>query len=1029
MLKLQIQAEITMFQKSIIEKYLSKLDANLLHEKYEKYCANYKNENKIANIRAIKEEQYQEGFIRDVFCSVLNYTIKPEPDYNILTELKNETKNKNNARKSDGAICEENNESRVRAVIELKGTDTTDLDTVARQAFDYKSHHENCNYAIVCNFERLRLYVETQIEFIEFNLFTLTFEDFCILYLLLELNQLKNDIPLKLKHETLSEEKQITDNFYADYSTFKRSLFEDMIEKNPQTDKLVLFKKTQKILDRILFILFCEDRGLLPANSVMGIIGDYQKLKEMGYGQPLYSVFKTYFDRIDKGYKSESDSTKNIFAYNGGLFKPDETLDNLTVGDDVLFIHSKRLADYDFESQISVDILGRIFENSLTEIEEVQKEIEAEKSGEKVEINNIGKRKKDGVFYTPEYITKYIVENTIGKLCEQQRAKLNISDEEVAKAQTKKQKDTLNAALHEYQKWLFSLKILDPACGSGAFLTAALTQLKTEHRRVFDFLHAINNDSMMFEEYSDNSILENNLYGVDINEESVEITKLSLWLHTAQKDRKLTTLNGKIKCGNSLIDDSAIAGEKAFKWEEEFPEVFAKGGFDVVIGNPPYVDIKQLNPNDVKYFFSKYKTCENRINLYSIFIEKAYSLLTEKGVLSFINPNSLLVNSSYQKLRELILADLYEIIKLPDGVFKDANVETMIFMLQKNSTEENVNCLIFKRNDIITEIKTNSEFFIGKNEWKKNGSIFNLYVSSSILSILAKIEKSKKHLIEIADFSLGITPYDKYKGHSEDVIKNRKFHSSTKIDESYKPLIDGSNIIRFFVSSTEKEYIKYGDWLGAKREERFFTEPRIIVRQIVSGNPPRIYAGYTEQPLYFTQIGFSIISKGAINNKTLLCILNSDLMNFYHKFKFLDLEKDIFQKVLIANCKEFPIPEISLEAQQPFIALADKMLTLNETLQKKSTNFLKVVKQTFALEKISTKLETFYNLDFDGFMKELKQKVTPKTKLEWLEVFEETKKSLQEIQSQIAATDKEINALVYKLYDLTEEEIKIVEGR
>ena len=771
----------------------------------------------------------------------------------------------------------------------------------------------------------------------------------------------------------------------------------------------------------------------------MGIIGDYQKLKEMGYGQPLYSVFKTYFDRIDKGYKSESDSTKNIFAYNGGLFKPDETLDNLTVGDDVLFIHSKRLADYDFESQISVDILGRIFENSLTEIEEVQKEIEAEKSGEKVEINNIGKRKKDGVFYTPEYITKYIVENTIGKLCEQQRTKLNISDEEVAKAQTKKQKDTLNAALHEYQKWLFSLKILDPACGSGAFLTAALTQLKAEHRRVFDFLHAINNDSMMFEEYSDNSILENNLYGVDINEESVEITKLSLWLHTAQKDRKLTTLNNKIKCGNSLIDDSAIAGEKAFKWEEEFPEVFGgnsrdkggenKHGFDVIIGNPPYVDIKQLNPNDVKYFFSKYKTCENRINLYSIFIEKAYSLLTEKGVLSFINPNSLLVNSSYQKLRELILADLYEIIKLPDGVFKDANVETMIFMLQKNSTEENVNCLIFKRNDIITEIKTNSEFFIGKNEWKKNGSIFNLYVSSSILSILAKIEKSKKHLIEMADFSLGITPYDKYKGHSEYVIKNRKFHSSTKIDESYKPLIDGSNIIRFFVSSTEKEYIKYGDWLGAKREERFFTEPRIIVRQIVSGNPPRIYAGYTEQPLYFTQIGFSIISKGAINNKTLLCILNSDLMNFYHKFKFLDLEKDIFQKVLIANCKEFPIPEIPLEAQQPFIALADKILTLNETLQKKSTNFLKVVKQTFALEKISTKLETFYNLDFDGFMKELKQKVTPKTKLEWLEVFEETKKSLQDLKQQIDSTDKEINALVYKLYNLTDEEIKIVEGR
>ena len=131
--------------------------------------------------------------------------------------------------------------------------------------------------------------------------------------------------------------------------------------------------------------------------------------------------------------------------------------------------------------------------------------------------------------------------------------------------------------------------------------------------------------------------------------------------------------------------------------------------------------------------------------------------------------------------------------------------------------------------------------------------------------------------------------------------------------------------------------------------------------------------------------------------------------------------------------ENFPIPDLTNSQfstiNSQLTSLADKMLTLNETLQKKSTNFLKVVKQTFALEKISTKLETFYNLDFDGFMKELKQKLTPKTKLEWLEVFEETKKSLQEIQTQIAATDKEINALVYKLYDLSEEEIKIVEGR
>ncbi|MDD6970039.1 MAG: N-6 DNA methylase [Treponema sp.] len=1193
-----------MFQKSIIEKYLSKLDANLLHEKYEKYCANYKNETKIANIRTVKEEQYQEGFIRDVFCSVLNYTIKPEPDYNILTELKNETKNKNNARKSDGAICEENNESRVRAVIELKGTDTTDLDTVARQAFDYKSHHENCNYAIVCNFERLRLYVETQIEFIEFNLFTLTFEDFCILYLLLELNQLKNDIPLKIKHETLSEEKQITDNFYADYSTFKRSLFEDMIEKNPQTDKLVLFKKTQKILDRILFILFCEDRGLLPANSVMGIIGDYQKLKEMGYSQPLYSVFKTYFDRIDKGYKSESDSTKNIFAYNGGLFKPDETLDNLTVGDDVLFIHSKRLADYDFESQISVDILGRIFENSLTEIEEVQKEIEAEKSGEKVEINNIGKRKKDGVFYTPEYITKYIVENTIGKRCEQQRAKLNISDEEVAKAQTKKQKDTLNAALHEYQKWLFSLKILDPACGSGAFLTAALTQLKAEHRRVFDFLHAINNDSMMFEEYSDNSILENNLYGVDINEESVEITKLSLWLHTAQKDRKLTTLNNKIKCGNSLIDDSAIAGEKAFKWEEEFPEVFGgnrrglhkglkslvqstlstvndiekgdviyhvttathnsrysekalffndgaigkpvnldfdeeifvmqtiakiiaenkykvlaynfckdhlhflvackkeelpkimqkikgitslernrkfnptdrqlwqqkyfekvvyndeylentihyilnnrkkhglkeftdddggnsrdkeqtdngkglkslgkgenKHGFDVVIGNPPYVNmVNILNENERKFYQEHYKTVKNKSDLYSIFTEKAHLLLKKNGLFGFIFSNSWMGTDSFTAFREFLAKDVTVtgLTELPEKVFKDATVKTCICFYTNNKPTEN-NVINIEKCE---NARFSSKGFVLPYKQILENDKYNFSFEKTI--VLNKIKTIP--LKDIVSFSLGIKTSD-----------DKRFIFNEKKDDDCYLFLRGRNIQRWG-KPTNNEYLWYRPDLITQKPggrprvfENFTVDKKIVIQDMAV----RINATIDKEKfLCNDKVNIIYAIKNEYSMEYILSLLNSKLINkWFKKLYSSGLE------IKINQLETIPIPEISLEAQQPFITLADKMLILNETLQKKSTNFLKVVKQTFALEKISTKLETFYNLDFDGFMKELKQKLTPKTKLEWLEVFEETKKSLQEIQNQIAATDKEINALVYKLYDLTEEEIKIVEGR
>ena len=269
-----------MFQKKIIDKYLSKIDRLLLADKYSQFETIFSDKQKQENIRASKEEQYQEGFIRDLFCAVLGYTISPEPNFNIITELKNETKNKNNARKADGAIIIGET---TKAVIELKGTNTQDLDTVAKQAFDYKSHHENCNYVIVANFERLRLYVETQSDFEEFNLFNLSKERFDLLYLLLQLENIMNDIPLKLKHETLTEEKEITNNFYSDYSIFKRCLFEDLCENNPETDKLLLFKKTQKLLDRILFILFCEDRNLLPTNSVVGIINDWKALKKMGY--------------------------------------------------------------------------------------------------------------------------------------------------------------------------------------------------------------------------------------------------------------------------------------------------------------------------------------------------------------------------------------------------------------------------------------------------------------------------------------------------------------------------------------------------------------------------------------------------------------------------------------------------------------------------------------------------------------------------------------------------------------------------
>ncbi|MCI6542291.1 MAG: Eco57I restriction-modification methylase domain-containing protein, partial [Firmicutes bacterium] len=537
--------------------------------------------------------------------------------------------------------------------------------------------------------------------------------------------------------------------------------------------------------------------------------------------------------------------------------------------------------------------------------------------------------------------------------------------------------------------------------------------LKAEHRRVFDFLHAINNDSMMFEEYSDNSILENNLYGVDINEESVEITKLSLWLHTAQKDRKLTTLNNKIKCGNSLIDDPSVAGEKAFNWEKEFPEVFEKGGFDVVIGNPPYVPTEFISDCDKNFYEKTYKSAYGRINIYPIFYEKGIELLKENGLLGFITPYTILKNQYYIEARKFILNET-KIKTLVDfaniQVFRDATVDSIVFIMEKGKSENNSFKYINKIEDFsgrkFNEIEINQNDILNVPDYSFSnlGNSFNF-------------EKLYEDIIEvknIVDFKQGII-----------TGSNKKFLTKES-SEKCKKVLSGSDFNRYKLSWSG-DYVIYDEQElhRPRKPEIFEKDEKILLRQ--TGSFPICMIDTNSFYTLDTVHNGSLINAN-FNLKYIMCLLNSNLLRFIYESSINETGK-VFAQVKIIYIDPLPIKNISLEAQQPFIALADKMLSLNETLQKKSTNFLKVVKQTFALEKISTKLETFYNLDFDGFLKELKQKVTPKTKLEWLEVFEETKKSLQEIQTQIAATDKEINALVYKLYDLTEEEIKIVEGR
>jgi len=543
---------------------------------------------------------------------------------------------------------------------------------------------------------------------------------------------------------------------------------------------------------------------------------------------------------------------------------------------------------------------------------------------------------------------------------------------------------------------ILEARIVDPACGSGSFLIRAFREacdsiennLKKGQR---------SKKWKAFNEYKDRlnlsqktTILTNCIYGVDLDEKAVELAQLNLLLRLLEDETKetkkllLPNMKDNIKCGNSLIDDLSVS-DKAFNWHAQFPNIFNNGGFDIVVGNPPYVDIKQLDPKLVKHLFSKYSTVENRMNLYSTFVEKSLSLLKDSGYFGFIIPNSILYNESYEKIRSLLLDStiLKKIIRLPDNVFGDAKVETIILIYKKSKEKnEKEKCEVFiypRESDInsINKENCNQILYLNQNGWKSDKKVFNISASKTSNKILTDIERDTTSLIEICDFSLGLTPYDKYKGHTKKQIDERVFHSSTKKDETYKPLLSGENIIRYGIFWDGKEYIRYGDWLGAKREKRFFTKPRIVVRQIISGKSPRIYSGYTEEELYNTQIGFNIIVKdeSIVLTKYVLAILNSKLMNFYHKEKYLDPSKNLFQKILIANAKKFPIKIVSFDMQKKVAELVDKM---------------------FALQK------KHHEGKVAGNEKEL-------------------------LEQQIKQIDWQIDQEVYKLYGITEAEKKVIE--
>lgn len=827
-----------------------------------------------------------------------------------------------------------------------------DDDRYAFQAINY-AHNKGCTWAILTNFEKIRIFnaelkVKTasgaQVTVLDCRQFIKEFDK---LFLLSKHAMSQNLIDKKYTLASRQRKIPIDEQLLLDLIKFRNDLVKEIMKKN-QDKNLSIYEfgeSVQRVLNRLIFVRAVEDRKIIESKLPELYIND-QKGK---LWENLVELFREYNDDFDS----------KLFMKHvcDDLIIGDSVLENILRG---LHETEDKFVRYNFAA-IGADVLGRVYEQYLGHVLALTKKTAKVKESD-------SKRKKQGIYYTPRYVVNYIVKTTIDLFAEKQ------------------------------QRILKKIRILDPACGSGSFLLGALDYLIFLDKGIEEYQKAKE------EMYGKGQIstehflhLKSSIFGVDLDPKAVEITQLNLLLRSTERKAKLPMLQENIKLGDSLLDNQKISEISWSNYENEFETIFANGGFDVIVGNPPYVDIKELSPSLVTHLFDKYNTVENRMNLYSVFVHKSLQLLADGGVFGFIIPNSILYNSSYTKIRKLILEKTYvrQIVRLPDDIFevllpkrKKIKVETVILILQKKGEKiEKKPCqvILYPRTgniDYIGEENCKQVLTFDQDFWyKSQGYKFNIstLMTGKGKDILDKIEKDTTSLHpKLSDFSLGLTPYDKYQGHTEQQIKNRVFHSKTKKNSTYQPLLSGENIVRYGVFPDVEEYIKYGEWLGAPREKRFFTKPRILVRQIVSGNPLRIYAGYTEKELYNTQTAFNILVKDVskLLPKYLLAILNSTLMNVYHRETYLDTSKNTFQKILIENAKKLPIKIADIKSQQEIEKKVDEIISL------------------------ISRLNELKNKDTDEKLK---------------------------LQETIAKNDSQINQAIYDVYGITDSEQKILE--
>ena len=747
-----------------------------------------------------------------------------------------------------------------KLVIEAKKTSVRLSEEEGRQAVSY-AYHKNIKFSVLTNFKQIRVYhALSNIKNIDKNLlmkdnknFIIDVEDFInkfdLLWLLSKESFENEEINKLLKNVNKRLVKPIDVSILTDLLQYREWLSKDLKSKrehltNEQIDEIV-----QLLIDRLIFMRSVEDRGLEEEDFLLKKVTDVQQGRT---DKNLWALLLIQFKIFDKEYNS-----KLFFA--GFLEKEGAFGDNVLIKviRGLYYGTEDHQERYRFDD-LPVDLLGNIYEQYLGVV--------LRGTEKRVKLDLIsGKRKKMGIYYTPKYIVDYILDNTLV---------------EYAKDKT----------LDE----ILDMKVVDPACGSGSFLLDAFEELKKiiEER----LRKGEKSKSPQFSYFKNrldlgqkSAILQRCIYGVDLDEKAVELTQLNLLLKILEEEtretkrRILPNIKDNIKNGNSLIDDSSF--EKAFNWKAQFPEVFKNGGFDIVIGNPPYVNIFNILEPDRSYFKKEYETATNKSDLYAFFIEKIIKvLIKDRGIVGLIVSNTWTSIQSFENLRKIILQEskIETIVPLENGTFTDAMVVPIIITFKKSQNKEaisknEISLFNFNQNRFNFLKKLPQDLFL-----KNSGHVFSFSVNLSQSSIFKRINKNSIQLGDLAKFSLGIKSAD-----------NDKFVSKTRKDTFSKKVIKGREIKRYslnyggdWISYKPKEMMKRRG-AGPRKPEYFETDKKIVLQEI-SGDKivatldhKRYYALDTVNILYWLD--------EKVKMEFILGLLNSRLINFWYGSQFKGL--------------------------------------------------------------------------------------------------------------------------------------------